>query len=174
MPITTVQTIYDSIREAKLRITTRFISGDADEQNVVKVQPATLVGALNVAGHTLAGNAGPRPFYNTTIRNITWNSPGGAGKTISLLWQTSNGTAYGNTVITQLSGTGSYPATRGPDITFSTYGQNASNIMISTHGFAANDAYAIEIDLLKSPQQYDWGELANPQEFNFPPRKTFP
>lgn len=174
MPITTVQTLYDSIRDSRFRITARFLPGDTDEQNVVKVTPASLVGALNVAGHILSGNLGPRPFYNTTIRSITWNSTSGAGKSLSLLWQTNTGTSYANTVITQLSGSGSYPASRGPDITFSSYGQNASNIMISTFGFTANDTYAIEFDLLKSPAQFEWGELTNPQEFNFPPRKVFP
>ena len=170
MPITTIQTIYDATREARFRITTRFVTGDTDETNVVKIQPATLVGALNVAGHILAGNSGARPYYNTSIKNLTWNAPSASGKSISLLWQTTTG----NTVVTQLSGTGAYPASRGPDSTFSTYGQNASNLMISTHGFVANDSYAIELDLIKSPQHFDWGELSNPQEFNFPPRKTFP
>jgi hypothetical protein len=46
--------------------------------------------------------------------------------------------------------------------------------MISTTGFVANDAYSIEFDLIKSPAQFDWGEIDNPQEFNFPPRKVFP
>jgi hypothetical protein len=170
MPITTTQTVYDAIRKAKFRVTARFVTGDTDEQNVVKIQPATLVGALNTAGHILAGNSGARPFYNTTIKNLTWTAPSGAGKSISLLWQTSTG----NTVITQLSGSGEATPSRGSDITFSSYGANASNIMISTHGFAANDSYAIEFDLIKSPDQFDWGELTNPQEFNFPPRKVFP
>lgn len=173
MPISTVQTVYDSLREARLRISTRFIAGDTDEQNVIKVQPSTLLGALNVSGHILAGNANPRPFYNTTIKQITWTSSASAGKSLALLWQTSNGTVYANTLVTHLSGTGSYPSSRGPEITFSTYGQNASNLMISTYGFSANDSYSIEIELIKSPQQYDWGELSNPQEFNFPPRKVY-
>jgi hypothetical protein len=174
MPITTTQILSDAIRKTRIRLSTRFVTGDGDEQNVIKVQPATLIGALNTAGHILSGNANARPFYNTTIRNLTWNAPTGAGKTVSLLWQSNTGAAYGNTVISHLTGTGSYPASRGPDITFSTYGPNASNIMISTTGFVANDAYSIEFDLIKSPAQFDWGEIDNPQEFNFPPRKVFP
>lgn len=167
MPIVSTQTLYDTTRKARFRILGRFLTGDVDESNVLKIEPAKLVGALNTAGLILAGNTSPRPFYNTTIKHISWSTSATNAKSVSLLWQTFNGSVYSNTVITHLGGTGSYAASRGPDISFSPYGQNASNIMLSTQGFTANDFYSIEFDIVKSAEQFDWGEWGNPQEFNF-------
>jgi hypothetical protein len=152
------QRLVDSNKKAVLMYT--VLSDGTQQSNTTLIDVSTLAFALNTNGYIMSSNTNPKATYRTTIQRIV-----GHGKISGAVHLKYEGDANG--VISTI-GNGI------TDINFDGMGGAITNVeantvgdvLISTLGLAANDAFTLIIELRKSGYDYDQGRTADPRAFN--------
>lgn len=149
--------LIDSNKKAVLLYT--VLSDGTQQSNTTLIDVSTLAYALNANGYIMSGNTHPKSTYRTTIQRIT-----GHGKISGAVHLKYEGDA--NSAVACLSS--------GPvDLNFDGMGGAITNseansvgdILISTLGLVANDAFTIIVELRKSGYDYDMGQTRDPNAF---------
>lgn len=153
--------IVDNNRRALLKYVLKS-DGTTNVANTVLVNTANLRFALNTTGQIMTGGVNRLGNYKTTIKRVT--GQGKIGGYIALQWQGDSNSE----IVTLGTGRVDYDfQSMGDGATIANIEANSNGqILITTVGAAAGDAYTFFVDLRKDASTYDAGQSADPVAFN--------
>jgi len=152
------QRLIDSNKKSVILYT--VLSDGTQQSNTTLIDVSTLAFALNANGYIMSSNTHPKSTYRTSIMRIV-----GHGKISGAAHLKFEGDANGavmtiGTGVTDISFDGMGGALTNAEA------NSVGDILISTLGLAANDAFTLIIELRKDGRDYDQGQTADPQAFN--------
>ena len=159
--------LKDTTEKTVIKLTSKF-DGTGQEDNPHRISANTLYGALNantVPG-LLSDGGSALSYYGLSIQRLWYDSTNSNGADVELYWN-ANGTP--NTIFF-LSGTYEFNGNANwisiPNESKGLTGCNG-DIGIRTRGMAANNSYAIIVELRKDNEQYQRGQFNDPAAFNY-------